>query len=180
MVRDNLRSGMDRALNSQGRSAGHVAGGLVLVAAALAASVVLGRVSDPEFQAEHDTLDDPEDNPVSAVWTPLFLALTVSGLRVWNAPRGRRRSTALALWTVIQGANAAWMLLGPRRLGGSTAAALATTAAAFGYLKAVEELDHQAAALVSPLVGWRSFATILLGAGLSKSKTPDPDQVEGR
>ncbi len=180
MAGNNLRGVAHRALNSEGRSAGHVAGGLVLVAAALVASAALGRIGDPEFQEEHGTLEDPEDAPISAVWTPLFLALTVSGLRVWNAPSSPRRATALTLWTAIQGLNAAWMLLGPRRLGGGTAASLAATAAAFVYLRAVERLDHRAAALVSPFVGWRSFLTILLGTTLSKNKAPDPDKARRR
>lgn len=180
MAGKNLRGAVDTVLNSEGRSFGHVAGGLAIAAAALAASAVLGRMSDDEFQEEHGTLDDPENNPVSAVWTPLFLALTVSGLRVWNAPKSGRRRTALTLWVVIQGVNAAWMLLGPRRLGGGTVASLGATAAAFAYLRAVERLDHRAAALVSPFVGWRSFANILLGTALSRTKAPDPDKAPRR
>lgn len=180
MVGRNVRGGLDRAFNSEGRSKRHIAGGLVLVGAALAASAALGRVSDPEFQEEHGTLDDPDDAPISAVWTPLFLALTVSGMRVWNAPGSSRRSTALVLWTAIQGLNAAWMMMGSRRLGGGTAASLGATAAAFAYLKAVERLDHRAAALVSPFVSPRSFVTILLGTALSKSKARDPDKVRRR
>lgn len=177
MAAIDLRGVAHRTLNSEGRTARHVAGGLVMVAAALAASAAIGRISDPEFQEDHGTLDDPEDAPISAVWTPLFLALTVSGLRVWNAPSSSRRATALTLWTAIQGLNAAWMLLGPRRLGGGTAASLGVTAAAFAYLRAVEKLDHRAAALVSPFVSWRSFLNILMGTALSKAKAPDPDKV---
>jgi len=179
MAVGHLRGAAERALNAEGRSARHVLGGLALVGAALAASAALGRISDPELQAERGTLDDPDDAPISAVWTPLFLALTVSGLRVWNAPPSGRRASALTLWTVIQGVNAAWLLMGPRRLGGGTAASLGVTAAAFAYLRAVERLDHRAAALVAPFVGWRTFANILLGTALSKAKSSDPDTSEG-
>jgi tryptophan-rich sensory protein len=175
-----LRNVAQRTLNSEGRSFGHVAGGLALVGAALAASAALGRFSDPEFQAAHGTLDDPDDAPISAVWTPLFLALTVSGLRVWNAPPSARRSTALTLWTAVQGLNAAWMVMGPRRIGGGTAASLGATAVAMAYLRSVERLDHRAAALVSPFVSWRSFLTILLGTALSNNKAADPDKVRRR
>ena len=175
-----LHGAIEDVLNSRGRTAGHVGGGLLLVAGAIALSAALGHYSDDELQEERGTLDDPDDAPVSAVWTPLFLALTASGLRVWNAPGSSARTAALTMWTVIQGVNAAWLLLGPRRLGGSTGVSLGATAVAFAYLRAVERLDHRAAAWVAPFVGLRSFANILLGTALSKTKTPDPDKVPGR
>lgn len=172
-----LHGALEDALNSRGRTAKHVVGGLLLVAGAVALSAVLGQHSDDELQAERGTLDDPDDAPVSAVWTPLFLALTASGLRVWNAPRSKERTAALTLWTAIQAVNAVWLLLGSRRLGGNTSASLGATAAAFAYLQAVQKLDHRAAAWVAPFVSWRSFANILLGTALSKSKASDPDKV---
>jgi hypothetical protein len=44
----------------------------------------------------------------------------------------------------------------------------------------VERLDHRAAAWVAPFVGWRSFANILLGTAISKTKASDPDKVHRR
>lgn len=175
-----LHGAIEDAFNSRGRTAGHVLRGVALVVGAVAVSAALGHHADAELQEERGTLDDPDDAPVSAVWTPLFLALTASGLRVWNAPRSPERTAGLTLWTVIQAVNAAWLVLGPRRLGGNTTASLAATAAAFAYLRSIERLDHRAAAWVAPFVSWRSFGNILLGTALSKAKTPDPDKVPRR
>jgi tryptophan-rich sensory protein len=173
-----LHGAIEDALNSKGRTAGHVLGGLAIVVGAVALSAALGHHADAELQEERGTLDDPDDAPVSAVWTPLFLALTASGLRVWNSPSSKERTAGLTLWTAIQAVNALWLLLGPRRLGGNTAVTLGATAAAFAYLQAVQKLDHRAAAWVAPFVGWRSFANILLGTALEKKKAPDPDKVK--
>ena len=177
-MREALKGAIENAFNSRGRTPGHVLGGLALVGGAIALSAALGHHADAELQEERGTLDDPDDAPVSAVWTPLFLALTASGLRVWNAPKSPERDAALTLWTGIQLVNAAWLLLGPRKLGGNTPASLGATAAAFLYLRTVEKLDHRAAAWVHPFVSWRSFANILLGTALSKAKAPDPDKVK--
>jgi tryptophan-rich sensory protein len=171
-----LKGAVEDAFNSRGRTVGHVFAGVALVGAAVALSAALGHYADDELQEERGTLDDPDDAPVSAVWTPLFLALTASGLRIWNAPSSRERTAGLTLWGAIQAVNALWLVLGPRRLGGNTAVTLGATAAAFAYLRAVEKLDHRAAAWVAPFVGWRSFANILLGTALEKKKAVDPDK----
>lgn len=175
-MRQAFQDAVEAAFNSRGRTAGHVLGGLALVAGAVVLSALLGQHSDDELQAERGTIDDPDDAPVSAVWTPLFLALTVSGLRVWNAPPSPTRTAAMTLWTVVQAVNAVWLVLGPRALGGGTSAHLGSTAAAFAYLRAVERLDHRSAAWVTPFVGWRSFAGIILGTAASKTKASDPNK----
>jgi tryptophan-rich sensory protein len=176
-MREAIQGAIEDAFNSRGRSTKHVLAGLALVGGAIALSAALGQHADDELQAERGTLDDPDDAPVSAVWTPLFLALTASGLRIWNAPKSTDRSTAMMMWGAVQAVNAAWLLLGPRRLGGGTVASLTATAVAFVYLNAAQKLDHRAAAWVAPFVSWRSFANILLGTALSKAKAPDPDKV---
>jgi tryptophan-rich sensory protein len=179
-MREALKGAVEDAFNSRGRTLGHVLAGVALVGGAVALSAALGHYADAELQEERGTLDDPDDAPVSAVWTPLFLALTASGLRVWNAPESKERTAGLTLWTAIQAVNALWLVLGPRRLGGNTAASLGATAAAFAYLQAVQKLDHRAAAWVAPFVSWRSFLNILMGTAISKAKAPDPDKVKPR
>ena len=176
-MREALKGAVEDAFNSRGRTLGHVLAGVALIGGAVAVSAALGHDADAELQEQRGTLDDPDDAPVSAVWTPLFLALTASGLRVWNAPPSKERTAAMTLWTAIQAVNAAWLLLGPRRLGGNTSASLGATAAAFAYLGVVQKMDHRAAAWVAPFVSWRSFANILLGTALSKAKAPDPEKV---
>jgi hypothetical protein len=156
-----LRRGLDKAANSEGRNLGHVGAGVLLVGAALLLTAAASKVADREFIAEngHEE-EDGVHPPFSAMWTPLFLAVAASVIRVWNARRGPRRSAALTLWALVQALNAAWMTLGPRRFGGGTPAALITTLVSLAYLRMLEVVDRRAAAWVSPFVGWRSLAVI--------------------
>ena len=43
---------------------------------------------------------------------PLFIAMTLSGLRTWNAPSSPARTRALTIWSLVQGFNALWLGLG--------------------------------------------------------------------
>ena len=94
----------DSAAADRGRSAEHLLIGLSVTAAAvlgsaLAARVCAPRADDPEADApaiEPSGLQ-PSRQVFSLVWPPLFLALTVSGLRIWNAPRSPARTQALTL-----------------------------------------------------------------------------------
>ncbi len=97
----------------------------------------------------------------AVVWPPLFMALTLSGLRIWNAPPSRARTRALTLWGLIQGFNALWMALGPRRLGGQLTTAVATLGAAAAYTWQARRIDAPAASLASPYLGWIGFANVL-------------------
>ena len=97
----------------------------------------------------------------AVVWPPLFMALTLSGLRIWNAPPSRARTRALTLWGLIQGFNALWMALGPKRLGGQLTTAVATLGAAAAYTWQARRIDAPAASLASPYLGWIGFANVL-------------------
>ena len=178
-MRNYLRDGVDAVANSQGRELTHVGKGLLIVGGALAASVLLGAVAARETeQEEADRSRGEEPRQLSAVWPPLFLALTISGFRIWNAPRSRRRDLALGLWAAVQGLNLFLMVFGPKRLGGQTAVALAATGSALAYSKAAQRVDRGAAALVTPFVGWGSIATLVADnlRGMPKRKT-HPVQV---
>jgi tryptophan-rich sensory protein len=95
------------------------------------------------------------------IWPPLYLALTISGLRIWNAPKSPARTQALALWTLVQALNAAWLALGPRRLGGQLATATTALGASGAYVWRAKKVDAPAANLVAPYVGWIGFANVL-------------------
>ncbi len=97
----------------------------------------------------------------AVVWPPLFMALTLSGLRIWSAPPSRARTRALTLWGLIQGFNALWMALGPKRLGGQLTTAVATLGAAAAYTWQARRIDAPAASLASPYLGWIGFANVL-------------------
>lgn len=167
---DKLRGAVDSLANSRGRSGRHLLMGLGLTAGAVAASAVVARLNaptpdNPKVNSEYQKLDKPKFTPPKAafslVWPPLFLMLTLSGLRIWNAPKSPARTQALTLWTLVQGLNALWMALGPKRLGGQLAAATAAVGTAGAYAWRARKVDAPAANMVSPYVGWIGFAGVL-------------------
>jgi tryptophan-rich sensory protein len=156
----------------RGRGVEHVLAGLALTAGAVLASALIARRnaptdSNPEVKASYDALRRPAFQPPPAVfgivWPPLFMALTLSGLRLWNAPPSRARTRALSLWTAIQALNALWMALGPRRLGGQLTTAVATLGTAAAFAVEARKVDAPASNLAAPYVGWIGFANILTG-----------------
>jgi tryptophan-rich sensory protein len=62
---------------------------------------------------------------------------------------------------VVQGLNAVWMALGPKRLGGQLATAVASLGTAAAYVWRARRVDPPAASLVAPYVGWIGFANVL-------------------
>lgn len=165
-----IRRGLDRIANSDGRTMRHVLIGLGLTGLAVGASAYAGwrnapSEANPDNQRAYDRLDQPKITPpdrvFSMVWPPLFLALTLSGLRIWNAPASPRRTRALALWGAVQALNAVWMILGPRRLGGQLAAAVASFGTSGAYVWQARGVDAPAGAMVAPYLSWIGFANVL-------------------
>ena len=135
--------------------------------------------ADEEVYEIYSDYDEPvvaEAKPPSRIfatlWPPLFMALTLSGLRIWNAPRSPARTQALTLWGTVQALNAVWMALGPRRLGGQLAAAIASLGTAAAYVWRARQVDPPAANLVAPYVGWIGFANVL-SEGLGRKAAPE-------
>lgn len=165
-----IRGVVDGLANSRGRSARHLLIGLGLTAAAVTVSALVARANaptkdNPEAYSDYDELKQPKIKPpriaFSIIWPPLFLALTLSGLRIWNAPKSAARTQALTLWGVVQALNALWMALGPRRLGGQLATATAALGTAGAYAWRAKKVDAPAAGMVTPYVGWIGFANVL-------------------
>ncbi|MFZ5668891.1 MAG: TspO/MBR family protein [Pseudomonadota bacterium] len=170
MIAEAARDAIDGLANSRGRSTRHLMIGLGITAGAVLASAVIARARAPgpdDLAAERawERLEKPPFSPsraaFAAIWPPLFMALTLSGLRVWNAPPSRARTEALTLWTVVQALNALWMALGPRQLGGQLAAAVASLGTAGAYAWRARKVDAPAAGMVAPYVGWIGFANVL-------------------
>jgi len=165
-----VRGAVDSLANSRGRSSAHLLIGLGVMASAVLASALIARANaptadNPKVYAAYQALEHPRFTPPRPiflyVWPPLFLALTLSGLRIWNAPKSATRTQALSLWGFVQGLNALWMALGPRRLRSQLVTAIATLAAAAAYLWRAGRVDAPAAAVAAPYVGWISFANML-------------------
>jgi tryptophan-rich sensory protein len=165
-----VRGAVDRVANSRGRSTQHILLGLGLTVGAVAAATLVARLYGPD-EDEHEVYSDYEEPEAEApkprpkafamIWPPLFMALTLSGLRVWNAPRSPERTQALTLWGVVQGLNVVWMALGARRLGGELAAAVTGLSAAAAYVWRARQVDPPAANMVAPYIGWIGFANVL-------------------
>lgn len=165
-----VRGALDSVANSRGRSMRHVLIGVGVTAGAVVASALIARRNaptpdNPEVYSDFQELRKPKIQPPKAVfslvWPPLFLALTLSGVRIWNAPRSAARSQALTLWAFVQGLNALWMALGPKRLGGQLATATAALGTAGAYAWRARQVDAPAANMVAPYVGWIGFANVL-------------------
>ncbi len=145
-----------------------VTGGAVL-ASALVSAKHSPAPTQPGLWVRYKLLRKPSYTPpdwaFGAVWAPLHAMLTLSGLRVWNAPRGPERTRALAHWFGAQGLNALWLWLGFRRRqrGAMTAEAVATLANAAAYVDAAQRVDGPAAALGVPYAAWIGFAAVLSG-----------------
>ena len=165
-----VRGALDGLANSRGRSVRHVMVGLGLTAGAVALSALVARMNaptpdNPEIYSDYEDLAQPAFKPpprvFAMIWPPLFLALTLSGLRIWNAPKSAARTQALTLWGVVQALNAVWMALGPRRLGGQLTAAVASLGTGAAYVWRARKVDPPAAGMVAPYVGWIGFANVL-------------------
>lgn len=172
MQTGSVRRAVDGVANSEGRSTQHLLTGLALTAGAVLASALIARANaptpdNPQVKAQYDALEHPPFEPppgaFALIWPPLFLALTLSGLRIWNAPKSAERTQALTLWGVAQGLNALWMALGPRRLGAQFSAAAAALGTAMAYAWRARRVDQPAAGMVAPYVGWIGFANVLTG-----------------
>lgn len=172
MLAQAARDAVDDLANSRGRTTRHLLVGLGLTVGAVLASALIARANSPtsdhpKIAEQYDALEKPGFSPPKAafglIWPPLFLALTLSGLRVWNAPSSPARTQALTLWGVVQALNAVWMALGPRRLGGQLTAAVVSLGTSAAYAWRARQVDAPAAAMVTPYVGWIGFANVLTG-----------------
>lgn len=165
-----VRGAVDSLANSRGRSTQHILIGLGLTVGAVAVSALVARLNTQaednyEVYSDYEEAVPPQAEPPSKVfamlWPPLFMALTLSGLRIWNAPKSAARTQALTLWGTVQALNAVWMALGPKRLGGQLAAAIASLGTAAAYVWRARQVDPPAASLVAPYVGWIGFANVI-------------------
>jgi tryptophan-rich sensory protein len=170
MIAESLRGTVDRMANSRERTTRHLLTGVALTAGAVVISAVVARANAPtpgrpEIKRAYDHLRQPGLRPppgaFQVIWPPLFLALTLSGLRIWNAPKSPARTQALTLWAMVQALNGLWMALGPRRLGGQLAAAVASLGTSAAYAWRARQVDAPAANLVAPYLGWISLANVL-------------------
>ena len=174
-----IGQGMGDMINARGRRPLHVAEGFAILLGAVTVSAALAARNaptreNPKRRVEEAMLDKPDFAPeqkdFAAIWGPLFLVLTLSGIRIWNSPPSPARSRALGFWALIQGLHAVWALLGPRRQTAQLATAAATLGGGLAYLNEARKVDSTSAALVSPYVGWMSVANLIKGEVWRRNK----------
>jgi len=165
-----VRGAVDSLANSRERSVRHILVGVGLTVGAVAISALVARLNAPSEEAYEAYSDydapvvvevEPRSKLFSTLWPPLFMALTLSGLRVWNAPKSAARTQALTLWGAVQALNVVWMAVGPKRLGGQLATAIASFGTAGAYVWRARQVDAASANLVAPYIGWIGFANVL-------------------
>ncbi|MFN4296846.1 MAG: TspO protein [Brevundimonas sp.] len=145
------RGANDEFLNSEGRSIGHVAGGLALVGGFAALATLLA-MRGPGLHRHQAT--DPAKRavrtaraPMGAILSTLFSATGVSVLRVWNAPRSHDRNRALGSWGLAQTVNLALLALRPRSPAAQIGAAALTAATTAAYVHQAGKLRPRPRAL---------------------------------
>jgi benzodiazapine receptor len=148
----------------------HVAMGMALAAGAVLAAGLIAHANEraeviDQYDGEYAELVQPAFKPKRAVfglvWPPLMMALTLSGLRVWNSPPSPARTQALTLWSLVQGFNAVWMAAGPKRVGGQVTASVASLATSLAYALSARKVDAPVGNLAGPYLGWMGLANIL-------------------
>lgn len=163
------------AERSNPHHAAHLALGVGLAGAAVALAFLTARqgridVFDIDYNAEHaEAVHAIPQTPIHVqpkpwlqmLWPPVFIALALSGLRVWNAPASPARTRALTLWSLLQGFNAAWMALGARRLGGAVTAGVAAAGATVAYAFNARQVEPPLTGMAAPYIGWMGLATLL-------------------
>ncbi|SDC96943.1 TspO/MBR family protein [Belnapia rosea] len=162
---------MRRAAVPPGGSSRGIGLGLAVTGGAVLASALVSSLYSPSpahgrIRRDYERLEKPPFNPpdpVFAIWGPLYALLTLSGLRIWNAPRGPARDRALGHWFGIQVLNALWLWLGfgERRLGAATVEAGVTVANAAAYVDAARRVDPASAWMAAPYAAWIGFAALL-------------------
>lgn len=143
-----------------------IAAGAALAGVAIIAARMMGgrheRVLDDEMYAvEFAEMHEPvahQPKPLtSLLLPPLFIAMTLSGLRTWNSPSSPARTRALTIWSLVQGFNALWLGLGAKRVGGQLGAATASLAASAAYALEARKVGGGSA----PDLGWVGIANAL-------------------
>lgn len=173
-----LDDALDDGLNARGRSATHVAAGIALCGGALLLTALAGYHDKPADELKHKladaTMDKPSFQPsertFSAVMPPMFLLLTFSGIRIWNAPASPVRTRALAIWSGIQALHAAAAFWSPTQKRAQLATSAATMVGALAYAHDARKVDPPSAAIIAPYASWMAFANLLTAEGWRRNK----------
>ena len=153
---DDVRDAAVDLLNSQGRSAGHVAMGVALTVgfALLATGIASGALRPKRSLRQVRDRDLPiTEKPhgaFSLILPAVFSATTLSAVRVWNAPPARERTRAMGLWVAAQTVNAVWLGLRPSSMWKQVLAAMSSAGLAAAFAHEARKLDEGAGKMAAP------------------------------
>jgi translocator protein len=151
---DDAQDHIEETLNAEGRSAAHVALGVLICLGAVAASALIAHRSEPdEFQRAMEKEAGAGKNRFAHVWPALFSITTLAALRVWNAPGSPSRTRALTLWGASQALNGAWMAASPQNRLLQTMGGLATALLTAAYAREARKVDQKAGGMATPAAG---------------------------
>jgi benzodiazapine receptor len=161
-----------RSATRPGRTAwlGSLAGlalfGLASAAAAIGGALVTTKKRNMLwYRALEKPSFTPPDRAFGLVWPVLYSLGALSAWRVARAPASKERSLALGLWATQLAFNAAWtpVFFGAHRPGLALATLAGNHASLSAYALAARKVDATAAWMVTPYLGWISFAGVLNG-----------------
>ena len=138
-----------------------------VVAAALVGSAFSPSPRHRDIERWYRRLDKARFQPppaaFAAVWTALYVAIAISGYRVYRAPMTRARRRALILWWAQMVMNAAWspLFFGARRPRASLVDLAGTGIATLAFAQATRSVDKTAMRLTLPYIAWLGFAGYL-------------------
>lgn len=153
---DDVRDAAVDLLNSEGRSAGHVALGVALtvgfalLATAIASGALKPRRTMKNLRNREAPVAERPKGAMSLVLPAVFSATTLSAVRVWNAPPRRERTVAMGLWAAAQTVNAVWLGLRPASRWSQIAAAMSSAGLAAAFAHEARKLDEGAGKIASP------------------------------
>ncbi|HYG68790.1 MAG TPA: TspO/MBR family protein [Anaeromyxobacteraceae bacterium] len=113
----------------------------------------------------------PPPQVFGPVWGALYVAIGISGYRVWRS-RSPARRRALALWGAQLALNAAWtpLFFGRRRTRAALVDLSLLVPAVAAYAITARRADALAGALMIPYLGWTGFAWTLNAAIVSRNR----------
>jgi benzodiazapine receptor len=157
---DKARQVAEDSLNAEGRSASHIALGLLICAGVIAATSAISAARPMPVAPGAK----PSSHPFArAVWPALFSVTTLAAVRVWNAPSSPARTRSLSLWGGLQGLNLMWLLWRPKDRTTQIVAALSTAGLTAVYAHSTAEVDEKAAGIVAP-TGFAGLSALIARA----------------
>jgi tryptophan-rich sensory protein len=143
-----------------------------LGAAALGGFITSRRKNKAWYRLLSKPAFTPPDRAFAIVWPVLYSLGALSAWRVAKTPAGPARSVALGLWSTQLAFNAAWspLFFGQHLPRVALADLVLNYASLSAYAAYARKVDPKAAYLVTPYLGWLTFAGALNGSIVARNR----------